>query len=74
MKQLTYQHHVNAKAYQTALLEKEEVHKLTIAQLFKEYASKIGDAFVLADEETDKNLKGEKSQLITKREYSINLS
>ena len=73
VKKSEHKKYVDTKASRTALLEKEEQHKLSIALLFENHACDIEAAFAVADEETNKKLEAEKLRLITKKEYSTNL-
>ena len=59
--------YVDAKASRTALLEKEEQHKRAITLLCENHACDIEAAFVVADEETNKNLEAEKLFLIAEK-------
>ena len=64
VKKLENKNYVDAKASQTASLEKEEQHKRAIALLCENHACDIKDDFAVGDEETNKNLETEKLRLI----------
>ena len=67
VKKLENKKYVDAKASQTASLEKDEQHKRAIALLFENHACDIEDDFAVADEETNKNIETEKLRLIDKK-------
>ena len=73
VKKLENEKYVDAKASQTASLEKEEQHKRAIALLYENHACDIEAAFAVADEDTNKNLETEKLRLIAEEDYSTNL-
>ena len=64
VKKLENEKYVDAKASQTASLEKEEQHRRAIALLCENHACDIEAAFAVADEETNKNLETEKLRLM----------
>ena len=65
--------YIEAKAYRVASLKKEEAHKLAISQLCEEYATKIEEAFTLADNETVMKLHAKKLRLDADQAYSRKL-
>ena len=73
VKKLEIENYVDAKASQTASLEKEEQHKLAIPVLCENHSCDIETAFLVADEETNKKLEAEKLRLIAEKDYSTNL-
>ena len=73
VKILEHQNYADAKAYQTASLEKEEQHKLALAQLYETHACEIESALTVANKETTNKLETEKVMLMAGKEYSTNL-
>ena len=73
IKRLEHEKFVDAKAYRTSDIEKEEAHKLAIARLCEEHALKIDEAFEFADKETSKKLEAEKARILADSQYSNNL-
>ena len=53
---ITNEKYNEAKSHRMASIEKEEAHKVSVAALCEEHARKIEDAFMIADEATDKML------------------
>ena len=56
IKDLTHQMHVDAKANHTAAVQAEDAHQADIADLSEEFASKIEEAYAIANTETEKKL------------------
>ena len=70
---MEHEKYVDAKESRTALLEKEEQHKLAIALICENHACDIETDFAAADEETNTKLEAEKLRLIAEREHYTNL-
>ena len=64
---MEHKKYVDVKASPTATLEKEEELKLAITLLCKNHACDIDANFVVAHEETNKNLEAEKLCLIAQK-------
>ena len=60
---ITNEKYNEAKAHRMASIEKEEAHKVAFAALCEEHARKIEDAFMIADEATNKMLIAEELRL-----------
>ena len=54
IKDLTHQMHVYAKANRTAAVKAEDAHQATLEALSEEFASKIEEAYAVANTETEK--------------------
>ena len=67
VKKLENGNYVDAKASQTASLEKEEQHKRAIALLCDNHACDLEAAFAVADQETNKNLETVKLRIISEK-------
>ena len=67
---ITNEKYNEAKAHRMASIEKEEAHKVAVAALCEEHARKIEDAFMIADEATDKMLIAEELRLSNDRAHS----
>ena len=74
VKDLTHQIHVDEKANCTAAVQAEDTHQATLAALSEEFASKIEEAYAVANTETETNLEAEGCRILADREHMKSLA
>ena len=61
--------HVDAKANRTAAVQAEDAHQAALASLSEVFASKIDEAYAVANTETEKYMEAESYRILADREH-----
>ena len=69
IKDLTHQMHVDAKANLIAAVQAEDAHQAALASLSEDFASKIDEAYAVANTKTEKKLEAESCRILADREH-----
>ena len=70
IKDLTHQMHVDAKSNRTASVQAEDAHQAALAAISEEFASKIEDAYAVANTKTETKLEAESCRIIADKEHT----